>query len=259
MQVRVLGCSGAIARDARTTSFLLDERILIDAGTGVGDLTVDEMLRIEHVFLTHAHLDHIAALPLMIDSMAAGLRRPLLVHALPETIAALRQHIFNQVIWPDFSLIPSPEHPFLRFEPLQVGEVHEVCGHRVQALPAQHNVPAVGYAVATPSGNWVFTGDTCSNPAFWRCVNELPLAMLVIECAFSEREHWLALRSQHLSPSLLALELAQLDLSRHPRLRIGITHTKPSERLQIEADIAALGLAQRYPLIWLESGQRFDF
>jgi len=113
--------------------------------------------------------------------------------------------------------------------------------------------------VATPSGNWVFTGDTCSNPAFWRCVNELPLAMLVIECAFSEREYWLALRSQHLSPSLLAIELDQLDLSRHPGLRIGLTHAKPSERLQIEADITALGLAQRYPLIWLESGQRFDF
>lgn len=72
MQVRVLGCSGAIARDARTTSFLLDDRILIDAGTGVGDLTLEEMLRIEHVFLTHSHLDHIAALPLMIDSMAAA-------------------------------------------------------------------------------------------------------------------------------------------------------------------------------------------
>ena len=202
MQVRVLGCSGAIARDARTTSFLLDECILIDAGTGVGDLTLEEMLRIEHVFLTHSHLDHIAALPLMIDSMAASLRRPLVVHALAQTIAALRQHIFNHVIWPDFSVIPSPEKPFLRFELLQVGQVHEVCGQRLRVLPAQHNVPAVGYAVETPSGHWAFTGDTCSNPAFWRCINELPLAMLVIETAFSEREHRLALRSQHLCPSL---------------------------------------------------------
>jgi len=259
MQVRVLGCSGAIARDARTTSFLLDERILIDAGTGVGDLTLEEMLRIEHVFLTHSHLDHIAALPLMIDSMAAGLRRPLVVHALAQTIAALRQHIFNHVIWPDFSVIPSPDKPFLRFEPLQVGEVHEVCGQRLRVLPAQHNVPAVGYAVETPSGHWAFTGDTCSNPAFWRCINELPLAMLVIETAFSEREHRLALRSKHLCPSLLAQELAQLDMRRHPGLRIGITHTKPAERPQIEADVAALGLAQRYNLVWLEAGQRFDF
>ena len=259
MQVRVLGCSGAIARDARTTSFLLDERILIDAGTGVGDLTLEEMLRIEHVFLTHSHLDHIAALPLMIDTMAAALRRPLVVHALPATIAALRQHIFNHVIWPDFSVIPSPDKPFLRFEPLQVGEDLEVSGHRVQVLPALHNVPAVGYAVETPSGYWAFTGDTCSNPAFWRCINELPLAMLVIETAFSEREHRLALLSQHLCPSLLAQELAQLDTRRHPDLRIGITHTKPAERAQIEADVAALGLAQRYRLVWLEAGQRFDF
>lgn len=255
MHIRILGCSGAIARDARTTSFLLDDRLLIDAGTGVGDLTVEEMLRIEHVFLTHAHLDHVAGLPLMIDAMAGGLKRPIVVHALEATLDALRRHIFNEAIWPDFSRIPSPEHPFMRFEPLCPGQVVQVSGHRVEALPARHTVPAVGYAVDTPSGAWVFTGDTCGTPDFWARVAELPMAMLVIETAFSEREHWLALRSQHLSPSLLAAELAQLDLDRHPGLRIGITHTKPAERRQIEADVAALGLAHRYPLLWLEAGQ----
>lgn len=259
MHIRILGCSGAIARDARTTSFLVDERILIDAGTGVGDLTVDEMLRIEHVFITHAHLDHVAALPLMIDSMAGGLKRSLEVHALPATIEALRQHIFNNLIWPDFSRIPSTEHPFMRFTPVEVGDVVQVSGHRVEVLPARHTVPAVGYAVDTPSGQWVFTGDTCTNPAFWARVNELSLAMLVIETAFSDREHWLALRSQHLSPSLLQDELAQLDLTRHPGLRIGITHTKPAEHEQIEQDVAGLGLGERYPLVWLEAGQRFEF
>jgi len=75
-------------------------------------------------------------------------------------------------------------------------------------LPAVHTVPAVGYAVDTPAGHWVFTGDTCSNPAFWARVNQLRMAMLVIETAFSERELGLALRSQHLSPSLLAESFA---------------------------------------------------
>ncbi|MCD8515551.1 MAG: 3',5'-cyclic-nucleotide phosphodiesterase, partial [Burkholderiaceae bacterium] len=168
MQVRILGCSGAIAQQARTTSFLIDEHILIDAGTGVGDLTVDEMLGIEHVFLTHSHLDHIAALPLMIDTVASGLTRPIVAHALPATIEALKNHIFNGTIWPDFSRIPSAENPFLVFEPLKVGQVLQVAGHRVEVLPAAHTVPAVGYAVDTPSGHWVFTGDTCTNPAFWQ-------------------------------------------------------------------------------------------
>ena len=88
MRVRVLGCSGAIARDCRTTSFLIDGDILVDAGTGVGDLSLAEMGGIRHVLLTHSHLDHIAALPLMVDSIASQLTRPVCVHALPGTIAA---------------------------------------------------------------------------------------------------------------------------------------------------------------------------
>ena len=259
MQVKILGCSGAIAQHARTTSFLIDEHILIDAGTGVGDLSVDEMLKIEHVFLTHSHLDHVAALPLMIDTVAGGLTRPIVAHALPETIDALKRHVFNGTIWPDFSAIPSPQEPFLVFEPLQVGDVVQVSNHRVEVLPAVHTVPAVGYAVDTPSGHWVFTGDTCSNPAFWARVNQLRMAMLVIETAFSERELGLALRSQHLSPSLLADELRQLDRSRHPGLRIGVTHTKPMESGLIATEVAQMGLQAAYDLVWLEAGQVFDF
>ena len=91
MRVRVLGCSGSIARDCKTTSFLIDQDTLIDAGTGVGDLTREDMLRIHDVFLTHSHLDHVACLPLMVDTIAAARAgQPLRVHALPETIAALR-------------------------------------------------------------------------------------------------------------------------------------------------------------------------
>ncbi len=103
MKLRVLGCSGAISQGCRTTSFLVNRNILIDAGTGVGDLTLEEMAAVDHVFLTHSHLDHIAALPLMVDSVAAMRSAPLQVHALQDTIAALRTHVFNDTIWPDFS------------------------------------------------------------------------------------------------------------------------------------------------------------
>src|SRR3990167_1433770 len=103
MKVRVLGCSGAIAKDCRTTSFLIDDSILIDAGTGVGDLTLEQMRRIDHVFLTHSHLDHIAALPLMLDAVSSLRNTPVPVPALPETIVAMQVHVFNNVIWPDFS------------------------------------------------------------------------------------------------------------------------------------------------------------
>ena len=195
MRVRVLGCSGAIARDSRTTSFLIDDDVLVDAGTGVGDLTLDEMRAIKHVLLTHSHLDHIAALPLMLDSIASQLAEPVQVHALPGTIAALKTHVFNNIIWPDFSRIPTPQAPFVSFHEIQVGQTLALNGKQIEVLPAVHTVPACGYAVSAGAGHWVFTGDTERNPAFWRRLNQLDVAALVIETAFSNREQDLARRS----------------------------------------------------------------
>lgn len=174
MKVRVLGCSGAIARDCRTTSFLVNQNILIDAGTGVGDLTLDEMCQIDHVFLTHSHLDHVAALPLMLDAVSSLRSQPVQVHALAATIAALQAHIFNNVIWPDFSRIPSAQVPFLQYRPVAEGDVIQVEGALVSVLPAVHTVPAVGYAVQGSKGWWAFSGDTERNPDFCTCPASCP-------------------------------------------------------------------------------------
>ena len=259
MKIQVLGCSGAIARHARTTAFLVDEALLIDAGTGVGDLTLEAMARIDHVLLTHSHLDHIAALPLMLDAVASRRGEPVYVHALPATLAALRRHVFNETIWPDFSRIPSPEHPLLRLEPLAVGESLRLGAHRIEVLPASHSVPAVGYAVETPRGQWVFSGDSGHDPAFWRRVGELELAMLVVETTFSERAADLARRSGHLSPALLATELARLRAGGGAALTVGITHNKPAERDRIRTEVEALGLEGLQRLVWLEAGQMLEF
>ena len=114
MKVRVLGCSGAIAAGCKTTSFLLDDDLLVDAGTGVGDLTLDELARINHILVTHSHLDHIVSIPLLVDSVMNRRTRPIVVHALPATIEALRAHILNWVIWPDFTQLPTRERPVLQ-------------------------------------------------------------------------------------------------------------------------------------------------
>ena len=266
MRVRVLGCSGAIARDCRTTAFLVDQDVLIDAGTGVGDLTREEMLRVQDVFLTHSHLDHVACLPLMVDTIAAArVGQPLRVHALPHTLAALRQHIFNDVIWPDFSRLPSAESPLVTFHPLEVGAVRHVQGRAIEVLPAEHSVPAVGYAVRGPQAGapwWVFSGDTGPNPALWQRINQLPVAMLVIETAFSNHESALAQRSQHLAPHTLAQELAQLNPGRP--CPIYITHTKPSETQLIEEQVRRLDAITHpasgapHDISWLQAGQEFD-
>ena len=249
MHIRVLGCSGAIAAGCRTTSFLLGDSVLVDAGTGVGDLTLDEMCRVDHILISHSHLDHVLSIGLLADTVtrrrhAAG-RPPIDVHALPETIAALRTHIFNGVIWPDFSRLPSADAPVLRFVPMAIGEVLQLGAHRVEVLPAAHTVPAVGFAVLpapAPAGAerrapgaWVFTGDTGPNPALWARLATLRVSTLVIETAFGDDEIELAGISRHLCPQHLQAELAHLP----GPTDVYITHIKPGEVDAVMTEIGA--------------------
>ena len=262
MKVRVLGCSGAIAKDCRTTSFLIDSDVLVDAGTGVGDLTLDEMRAVDHVLLTHSHLDHVAALPLMVDATASLRSEPVQVHALAGTIAAIKAHIFNNVIWPDFSRIPTVEAPFLSFHEIRFGQVLEIAGKRIEVLPAVHTVPAAGFAVTGSRGCWIFSGDTERNPAFWERINQMDVAALVIETAFSNREQDLARRSLHLSPLALAQELDCIASGKS--FPIYITHTKPAETELIMNEIQRFDQTQPcgrrvgHDIRWLRAGQEFN-
>ncbi len=227
MRLRVLGCSGGIGgRHLRTTSFLLDSDILIDAGTGVGDLTLAELSQIDHVFITHSHLDHVTSIPFLVDTVGGMRSKPILVHATRATIEILKSHLFNWAIWPDFTEIPSAEAPFLRYEEIAVGQPITLSGRNITPIPARHTVPAVGYHIDSGAASLVFTGDTGPNDALWRIVNRIDnLKILIIETAFSNKERRLAEASQHLCPATLAEELNKLERN----AEIYITHMKPGE------------------------------
>jgi ribonuclease BN (tRNA processing enzyme) len=254
MRVRVLGCSGGIGAHARTTSFLVDNDILIDAGTGVEDLSIQELSEIDHVFLTHSHLDHIAALPLLVDSVGGMRKSPIVVHALPETIEALKAHIFNWVIWPDFTEIPHYDRPWMVYEPLSVGTIVDLAGRRIRSLAANHTVPALGYHLYNDEASLVFSGDTGPNDEFWRQVNGVQnLRYLIIETAFSNREQDLAVTAKHLFPIQLAEELSKLQRE----AQVLITHLKPSDRELIAREVTAW--AGRFAPKLLEGGEVFEF
>ena len=226
MQLRVLGCSGGIGGTLRTTSMLIDHDVLIDAGTGVADLTLSDLKQIDHIFVTHSHLDHVTSIPFLVDTVGGMRSRPITVYATRPTIEILRNHLFNWAIWPDFTEIPSPESPFMRYEEIELGQPVVLAGRTITPLPARHTVPAVGYHLDSGAASLVFTGDTGPNDALWQIVNRIGnLKFLIIETAFSNKERQLAEMSRHLCPEMLGEELAKLQRP----AEIYITHLKPGE------------------------------
>lgn len=255
MKVRVLGCSGGIGgRHLRTTSLLVDHDILIDAGTGVADLSLAELAAIDHVFITHSHLDHIASLPLMIDSVADMRDKPLTVYASDATLEILRNHIFNWAIWPDFSEISIHALTVMQYRAVRLGERVTLGGRTITALPAEHTVPAVGYQLDSGAGSLVFTGDTTANDEFWPIINRIAnLRTLIIETAFSNREEKLAVISKHLCPSMLGEELGKLTRP----VGVYISHLKPGQIELIMGEIEES--AGSYKPKLLQNNQIFEF
>jgi ribonuclease BN (tRNA processing enzyme) len=255
MKLNVLGCSGGIGgRHQRTTSFLVDHDILIDAGTGVSSLSIAELAAIDHVFLTHAHLDHIAALPLMIDTVADRRDKPLTVYGTEAVLDSLRKHIFNWAIWPDFASVPSAEQPFMRYRPIELAETIALADRNISALPADHTVPAVAYRLDSGAASLVFSGDTGPCDAFWQALNAIPnLRHLIIECAFPNRESALAKLSKHYWPDMLAAELKKLTRP----CQIHISHLKPG---QVEATMEEINrYLQPFSPGMLQNSQVIEF
>lgn len=234
MRIKVLGCSGGVGPGLRTTSLLLDEEILIDAGTGVGDLSLAQQRRIRHVFLTHCHLDHVCGLAFMADNLFDLIEQPITVHASRETLQALREHVFNWKIWPDFSQLPDETSPLLRWREMAMEESVELGEERrITAFRVLHTVPANGYAIEGRSGTFAFTGDTYADDMLWTFLNRLPrLDKLMIEIAFPDEEAALSHASKHFTPELLGRELRKLE--HKPRLYL--THHKPGTETYIEKE-----------------------
>jgi len=257
MKVRVLGCGGGIGgvggENRRTTSLLVDDDILIDAGTGLAELSLPELAAIDHVFITHSHLDHIAALPLMIDAVADLRDSPVMVHGLAATLETIRNHIFNWAIWPDFSEISVRDRQVMQYSPMIVGQTLALKGRSVTVLPAEHTVPAVGYHLDSGRGSMVFSGDTTVNDRLWSIVNRIGnLRYLLVETAFSDSEEALARASKHLCPRLLRGELARLALP----VEVFLTHLKPGQATAIIDEVTE-GSGMRPGV--LRDGQVFEF
>lgn len=254
MKLTVLGCHAGIGGARRTTSLLLDDDVLIDAGSGAGELSLEQMARVDHVFLTHAHLDHCCFLPLLADAAAFLRQYPLLVYALPQTIAALKKNMLNGELWPDYAALPTLDHPYIRFVPVAPLEPTRLGERRITPLPACHAVPAVGYRIDSGAGSFVYSGDTTDCEALWDALNGIEnLRYLMIETTFLNANAGGAARSGHMTAALLARGLARL---KRPATLL-ITHMEPGKEESTMAEVVAA--CAEYQPVRLEQGRQFEF
>jgi ribonuclease BN (tRNA processing enzyme) len=251
MKLRVLGSAGAEFPNFRPPAFLIDDQLLLDAGTIGSVLTEEEQWALQNIFVTHSHLDHIRAIPALADNIIIkNLRHTVTVYSIPDVISAMREHMFNNIIWPDFSVIPSPDSPVITFETIDTGVDYSVSDYRIRAIPVNHTVPAVGYRVCKGSTTLVYTGDTGPTEEIWQYVSGIDA--LIVEVSFPNSMEPMALMTKHLTCSLLSVELEKI--AGLPK-RIFITHPKPQYYDIIRSEIESLGLRE---IELLHDGDTFD-
>ena len=238
MDIHVLGCSGGIGQGLGTTSLRVGENTLLDCGTGVGDLPLEDLFKLQHVFITHSHLDHIAGLPLLLDTIYERLvKEPLSVYCQPDTYRALMEHIFNWQIWPNFFDLPSKEKPVARYIPLLPGESITIENTTYTMIEVEHTVPAVAYIVQDDRSGFAFSGDTASAPKLWEALNVAKnMDLLIVECAFADERAEIANQAKHFSPQSLAIDLAALK--HNPQ--ICVSHLQPGVEDKILAELKAV-------------------
>jgi cAMP phosphodiesterase len=238
LQVQLLPTSaGDTTGNQPLTTFLINDTIAIDAGSLGLALTGKQVARIEHVVLTHAHLDHSGSLPVAIDAAYPDLKRPMRVYAQEPTLDAVRKHLFNDEVWVDFSKFPivGTTTPCMEWVPMPPRQPLTVDGVRITPIPVNHVVPTVGLIVQSENDAVLFTSDTWQTDEIWAEGKKLSnLRAVFIECSFPDEMEELAKKSGHLTPRLVALETAKLGRN----VPVYCVHLKPNMREKLLAQLA---------------------
>ncbi len=225
LKVKVLGAFGSEGQGQRPSAFLVDDRILVDAGTVGGALSVAEQVEIEHALVTHAHLDHTVGLAFLTDTLAmVAPDRRVTVTSINPVIESLRSHAFNDLLWPDFTAIPNGTRPVLGFRSLAVETEARVGDLWVTPVPVEHTVPTTGFVIHDGETGFVYSGDTGPTARLWQIARQMRgLKALIVETAFPNRLDALARVSGHLTPDMLRREIDKMP----PDVPIWVYHIKP--------------------------------
>lgn len=261
MKIRVLGCHGSHhllqeeqgIRVCKPCGLLVNDSVLVDAGTIGSALSLEEQRKIRFVLLSHLHFDHIQGLPTLADNLSDDHTSTVTLCSIPEVLDGLQTHIFNHAVYPDFTQLPDEQRTFFNLLPIDVGTDIQIGELRVRAIPVNHSVPTIGFLIEDATSAFVYSGDTYITEQIWLEAKQHPhLKAVFIESSFPNRLRDLAQKTFHLTPSLLAGEYQKLG---NAQLPVYAYHLKPRYRDNIIRELHSLGIPQ---LSILEEGQEIQ-
>ena len=242
MELTVIGCHGGETPRHRTSAFVLDRRLAIDAGSLTSGMEIEEQLALEAAVVSHAHLDHIRDLATIADNRCQGGKvgkLALPIGATKQTIATLKRHFFNNKLWPDFSKIPSPDLPTIRWVELPMERSVRIGSYEVLAIPVSHTIEAAALLVRGAEGSILYSGDTGPTSRLWEVLREVQdLRAVLMEVSFPNHEQKVASLSGHHTPRTLAVDLKKLVKPKD--VPTVLFHMKPMHQAEVERECAAL-------------------
>lgn len=238
MQIEFLGAYGGCTNSNNLTSFLVDGCLAIDAGCLTQTLSLKRQTQLSDIIISHTHLDHTLSLPFLADNLFGMKSHPLRIWSTPHVIQALRTHIFNEDIWPDFSLLPSVEEPTIRFCPFEAETCNQIGNYEITAIRVNHSVPCTGFLISDKTSSIIFTSDTCTTDRIWEVANQCSnLKAVIVDCSFPNSMTDLGVTSGHMTPNLLAADLKKLKKD----CPVLVYHLKPQFQDIMIQELTALG------------------
>ncbi len=239
MKVKVLGCSGSETIGHKPPGFLVNDTVMLDAGTITAALGLGAQTKITDILISHPHLDHVKGILFLADNVIGRIKKPVNIRALPQVIDAIKKHLMNNTIWPDFTMIPDRKNPVLTYKPFRAGEKLNVAGLRIKPIPMNHPVPAVGFLVSDAKSSLLYTADTGPSELLWQEARKARnLKAIIVDTSFPDKFEALADVSGHFTPMQLQRDL---EYARVGNVPIYIYHIKPAYQDKVIEDLRAMG------------------
>jgi len=253
MKLRVLGCYGGNIPGHGMTSLLINDTVALDAGWVSNALSLKEQVKVKDILISHSHLDHTCALPFLIDNNFSHPGFNLRIYALAEVVASMKNHLFNNATWPDFTSLPNDMTPVLKLIPVEPEKPISINGLTITPVPVSHLVPTAGFIVEDKKTAIGFTSDTGPTHRFWELVNKIKtLKAVITETSFPNSLQDLATISGHLTPATLDPELDKLERD----VPVYLYGAKPKHLKTIREEVRAL---KRKNVRLLVQGRTYKF